>query len=322
MAFLPPPSFEIPRPPVEPPLHGLLDTAYTPDLSGFSENERDKWEAGITFIANPSTCTDHVEPWMPWTDSPADKSEQGATAPDSVYHSVVLTYSTECHALPSDLNENSDRIKAAKEAMKAGTGQAVEALFWGPNGAGPLADLYPPNGPNFSLSGSTPLVTGYTGDACSGILNRNALTGDITALTPKQALLALTQALANCGLGARGFIHAPVYLAEDWQEEGLIRLSDPTKVESKYITGIRGDYIVGGSGYTGYGPRGHVLETPEDGYSWAYATGPVGVLLSEPTFKDTTMVDNRTNLHRIIIERTVAIATSASCLYAVYVDVS
>jgi hypothetical protein len=319
MAFLPPPSFEIPRPPLEPPLHGLLDTAYVPDLSGLSEEDRDKWLSGITFIANPSTCTDHVASWLPWTDDPADKASQETTVPDSVYHSVVLTYSTECQALPSQLD---DRIKAAKEALIAGTGQAVEALFWGPNGDGSLADIFAPAGPNFSLNGSTPLVTGYTDEACAGILNRDATSSGIDALTPKQALLALTQALGNCGLGARGFIHAPVYLAEDWAEQGLIRLSESDNVASKLITNIRGDYVVGGSGYTGAGPNGHPLEEPADGYAWAYATGPVGILLSEPEEKETTMIDHRTNLHRIIVERTVVIAASASCLYAVYVDVS
>lgn len=312
MAFLPPPSFEIPRPPLEPPLHGLLDTAYVPRIDG------DTWESGITFVNNPAACTDHVSPWLPWGDDPADKAEPGVHAPDSVYHSVVLTYSYECQALPSQLEP---RIEAAKEALIAGTGPAVEALFWGPNDSS-LDDIFAPNGPNFSLSGSTPLVTGYSEEACSGILNRNATGSDIVAHTPKQAFLALTQALGNCGLGARGFMHAPVYLTEDWAEQSLARLSKPDDVESKLITNVRGDYVVGGSGYSGHGPAGHPLEEPADGYAWAYATGPVGVLLSDPVWKDTTMVDNRTNLHRIIVERTVVIAASTSCVYAVYVDVS
>lgn len=320
MAFLPPPSFEIPRPPLEPPLHGLLDTAYVPDLSSLPEGDRNKWESGITFIANPSTCTDQVEAWQPWTDDPADKAEQVTSVPDSVYHSVVLTYSTTCHVGSATMEK--ERIQAAKDALVAGSGQALEEIFWGPNGDGPLSEIFAPSGPNFSLSGSTPLVTGYTGDACSGILNRNALGSDITAHTPKQALLALSQALANCGLGARGFIHAPVYLAEDWHEQGLIKPSKPDDLSSKLITGVRGDYIVGGSGYTGIGPNGHPREEPADGHAWAYATGPVGVILSEPEFKDITMIDNRTNLSRIIVERTAVIAASASCLYAVYVDVA
>lgn len=317
MPFLPPPSFEIPRPPIEPPLHGLLDVAYIPDLSGLSEAERERWTAGITFSPNPSTCDDSVVPWIPWTDDPADKAGPGATLPDEVYHSIVLTYTSVCQALPPQLDA---RIDAALQAMEAGTSQAVESLFWGPTGD-EFEDIFAPTGPNFSLSGSTPLVTGYTDDSCSGILNRNPVSSGITALTPKQALLALTQALGNCGLGARGVIHAPVYLAEDWAGQNLIR-NETEDADSKLITNVRGDYIVGGSGYTGRGPAGHPYETPQDGFAWAYATGPVGVLLSEPTHKETTLVDNRTNLHRIIVERTVAIAASSSCLYAAYVDVS
>jgi hypothetical protein len=201
----------------------------------------------------------------------------------------------------------------------AGSGQAVEAIFWGPND-GTLADAFPPLGDNFSLSSATPLVTGFGADSCTGILNDEPVGSGIVAYTPKQALLALTKALGDCALGARGFIHAPVSLVEDWAEQGLITLSDPTDPTSKFITNVRGDYVVGGSGYTGVGPDGHPLEQPADGHTWAYATGPVGVLLSEPRSAETTVIDHRNNLHKILVERTVAIAANASCLFAAYVD--
>lgn len=320
MAFLPPPAFEIPRPPVEPPLHGLLDTAYEPDLSHFPESEREKWQAGISFVPNPATCADHVVPWAAWSDSPEDKADPGANVAYSTFQSFVLTYSTECLAIPG--NELDERVKAAKEALIAGSGQAVEAIFWGPGSAGPLAGIYAPLGSNFSLSGETPLVTGSGADACNGILNQTPTGSGIVDFTPKQALLSLTQALGNCGLGARGLIHAPVYLVEDWASQGLIALSDPADPTSKFITNIRGDYVVGGSGYSGVGPEDHPLEQPADGYAWAYATGPVGVLLSEPEEQETTLVDHRNNMHRIIVERTVAIAANTSCLFAAYVDVA
>ncbi len=320
MTYCPSPTFEIPRPPVEPPLHGLLDTAYEPDLGGLSEEDRDKWMSGITFIANPSTCSDHVFPWLPSTDDPQDKHEQETSVPPETYRSFVLTYSTTCMALPG--KELDARTKAAKDALIAGTGQAVESIFWGSNAGNTLAEIFPPEGSNFSLTGSTPLITGYANDSCSGILNHDPLTTGIDAVSPQQALLALTQALGNCGLGARGFIHAPVYLAEDWAQWGLAIPSDPKDPASKLMTNVRGDYIVGGSGYSGQGPDGHVLATPVDGFAWAYATGPVGVLLSEPEERETTLIDHRTNLHRIIVERTVVIAANASCLFAIYVDVS
>lgn len=311
MAFLPPPSFEIPRPPIEPPLHGLLDTAYDIEIS---ESDRDRWLAGITFSPNPQSCG-HVIPWQGWTDDPEDKAAPGTNVPFSTYHSFVLTYSTYCHALPDALK---DQVDAALRALEVGSGQAVEAIFWGPGDTGPLAEIFEEGG-NFSLSGSTPLVTG---NSCNGILNREGTVIGIDAYTPKQALLALTQALGNCALGARGTIHAPVYLVEDWAEEGLISLSDPADPTSAFITNVRGDYVVGGSGYSGVGPNGHPRETPEDGYAWAYATGPVGVLLSDPTEKETTYVDHATNLHKIIVERTAVIAANNTCLFAAYVDVA
>jgi hypothetical protein len=318
MAFLPPPSFEIPRPPVEAPLHGLLDTAYTLDLSDIPEGERDRWEAGIKFIANPSSC-DHVVPWMSGTDNPQDKAGPGASVPYSTYHSFVLTYSTTCHVVPgASLDDN---VEAAMDALRVGSGQAVESILWGAGGDSPIADLFAPSGDNFSLTGSTPVVTGAPG-SCIGILNQNGAGSGATAMSPKQAQLALTEALGHCAIGARGFLHAPVGLAEDWASQRLSRLSDPDDVTSKLITNVRGDYIVGGSGYSGAGPVGHALETPASGHAWAYATGPIGVLLSEPTVKDTTQIDHRTNLHEIIVERTVAIAANATCLFAVYVDVA
>ncbi len=320
MAFLPPPSFEIPRPPVEAPLHGLLQTAYEPDLSKLPEGERDRWENGISFQPNPSTCADHVAPWMPWTDDPEDKDVPGANVPYSTYRTFILTYSMYCQAVPGPALD--DDIQSAKDALIAGSGQAVEAIFWGPGSSGPLAEMFYPTGENFSLSGNTPLVTGYGASACTGILNRNPIGSDIVAFTPKQAALALGQALGNCALGARGTLHAPIYLAEDWISQELGRLSDPMDTESKLITNVRGDYIVGGSGYSGIGPEGHPLQTPADGFAWAYATGPVGVLLSEPRHAETTLIDHTSNIHKILVERTVAIAANSSCLFAAYVDVA
>lgn len=313
MAYMPPPSFEIPRPPIEPPLHGLLDVAYAIDLSNVPESEKERWESGITFTPNPPTCS-HVEPWQSSTDDPQDKADPGENVPVESYHSFVLTYSTHCHAAPTALKE---QINAAMRALEVGSGQAVEAIFWGPGDAGPLAQIFPPEGGNFSLSGSTPLVTG---GVCQGILNDNGTGGNVVAYTPKQALLALTQALGECALGARGTIHAQVNLVEDWASQGLIRLVDPTDPTSNYITNVRGDYVVGGSGYPGSGPSNHPLATPADGSTWAYATGPVGVLLSKPTEKETTYVDHSNNLHKIIVERTGVIAANDTCLFGAYVD--
>lgn len=317
MALCALPAYEIARPPLEAPLHGLLDTAYIPDLSDLPEDEQKRWEAGISFTPNPLSCEDHVVPWMSGTDDPQDKALPGANAAYSHYHSFVLTYSTICHVTPGRSIE--DGVEAAKQALEVGSGQAVESILWGGDPDSPIADLLA-EGENFSLSGSTPLVTGA--GACSGILNDNGLGGGAVAVNPKQALQMLTKALGTCAVGARGFIHAPVDIAEDWAGQGLVIPSDPKDPASKLITNIRGDYVVGGSGYTGIGPNGHALETPAAGNYWVYASGPVGVLMSEPEFQDTTIIDQTTNLHRVIVERTVAIAANPSCLFAVYVDAS
>jgi hypothetical protein len=165
------------------------------------------------------------------------------------------------------------------------------------------------------------VITGAPGD-CIGILNQGGAGGSATAMTPKQALHALTGALGRCAIGARGFIHAPAGLAEDWAGDGLVVLSDPKDPESKLTTNVRGDYIVGGSGYSGAGPEGHALATPAPGHAWAFASGPVGVILGEPMWKDTTVIDNRTNLHQIIVERIVAVAANPTCLFAAYVDLT
>lgn len=318
MAYLPPQAFEIPRPPLEPPLHGLLDTAYTPDLSNVPEEDKNRWEGGISFASNPASC-DHVTPWMSGTDDPDDKADPGPATPFSTYRSFVLTYSTRCMVTAASTLD--DNVKAAEEALVVGSGQAVEAILWGPGAGSPLAELFDEEGENFSLTGSTPLVTGAPGD-CIGILNQGGAGGGAVALTPKEALQALTKALGRCAIGARGFIHASVDLAEDWAGQSLITLSDPKDPESKLITNVRGDYVVGGSGYSGAGPAGHALATPAAGHAWAYATGPVGVLLSDPVAKETSLVDNRTNLHRVLVERTAAIAVNSTCLFAVYVDMT
>lgn len=316
MALCPIPSFEIPRPPIEAPLHGLLDVAYEPDLSAFPASERDRWESGITFYPNPGTC-DHVTPWLDGSDSPQDKPTPGANVDPAVYYSFKLIYTTACQATNKDTLEAN--IDAAKDALVVGSGQAVEAILWGPGDGGILDAIF--DAGNFSLSGATPLVTGAAG-MCSGIVNPDGATSGAVAMSPKQALLALTQALGNCALGARGIIHAPAYVAEDWASQSLIVPSDVKDPASNLITNVRGDYVVGGSGYTGVGPSGHALETPAEGHAWVYATGPVGVLLSEPQYKDTTHIDHRTNIHTIIVERSVAIAVNPTCIFAAYVDVA
>lgn len=314
MAFLPRPSVEVKYPPVEPPLHSLVDVAFEIEVA-----EEEDWQNGILFSSNPTTC-DGVAPWLPYTDDPADKPTPGDVIAGSRYHSFYLTYTAHCQATPSTLKEDIDK---AKDAIVAGTPKAIESIFWGPNSGTALADLFDEEGENFSLTSATPQVSGSAVDSCGGVLNPNWEGGEgvITPFSPKQAYLSLTQALGNCGTGARGVIHAPVYLVESWAEDGLIRLEDPSDFESNYVTNVRGDYVVGGSGYSGAGPDWHDLADPADGYAWAYASAPVGVKLSDPEERETTIVDHTNNIHKVIVERLAVIQVNPSCVYAAYVDV-
>lgn len=97
-----------------------------------------------------------------------------------------------------------------------------------------------------------------------------------TALGTKRALAALEQEALEHTLGQRVMIHASAEVVTMWMGDGTLADDGGT-----IVTKSKGNVVVAGAGYPGTGPSGDTHETPEDGHSWAYATGMVDVRLTD-----------------------------------------
>jgi len=152
-----------------------------------------------------------------------------------------------------------------------------------------------------------------------------------TAVSPGIALILFAQALANCGTGSRGYIHATPALVERWLnltaiakvpvDESLGDLADFIAGDHVLLTPARCDVVVSGSGYPGTGPIGQ----PPPGVNevWAYATGPVQVRMGEPELIPTKFeeaLDRATNTVTYRGEVTAAVTDDLCCRFAVLVD--
>lgn len=125
-----------------------------------------------------------------------------------------------------------------------------------------------------SINPSNPSLVGSTPNDDAHILNPGGAAAPV-AVSPGVALMLLSQALANCGSGGRGMIHATPALVERWVNLPAVQCNDKL-----ITTRARGDIIVNGSGYPGTGPEGQ--PTPGPNEVWAYATGMVNLRLGDP----------------------------------------
>jgi hypothetical protein len=104
----------------------------------------------------------------------------------------------------------------------------------------------------------------------------------MTAVSPMEALEALEQEIGRTARG--GFIHADPATGTSWLALGGIAAEGAT-MRTK-----RGNTVIIGNGYIDSGPGA----APEWRESWAYATGPVRVIRSEPFVPDLRSALNRT----------------------------
>lgn len=130
---------------------------------------------------------------------------------------------------------------------------------------------------------------------------------------PAYGLALLEQALANCGCGARGFIHTT---------RGVASVLSSLQVEDDTLTTKLGTYVIAGTGYDGSGPNGTV---PGGTQTWMYATGPVSAHLGEITTTPTTLseaTNSSINEVTYTAERIAAVTWDGCCHFAVLVDLS
>jgi hypothetical protein len=280
--------------PREAPKHNLIDSAV--HLDPPSGEEADRWLQGFTWTPEP--CYE-ASVYDPTCGEVIDLDAEVGNMDPRIELPLVVYMPYDCVANGFEFEEDEDKVKRRLEAASP---KAVESLFW----LSTLAE-------NWSLANDTPVAPG-DGDPPGGILAGGAV------VTPEVALLQLTQALANCGAGSRGMIHAVPYLAQTWANRQYLRIEEVDGVE-RLTTLARGDIVVVGSGYTGTGPGN---TEPIEGTVWAYATPMVGVRLSPIELRPgnvNEIVNHRTNEIRWIAERYVGLQVDDCCAYAVYVDV-
>lgn len=222
----------------EPPLHGLVDS--TPEL----DFDDDRWQIAGTQMRSEA-CAE-ISSWngdcASWPGGVKPTLEVG-DAPEwfeSVAHELYVEFTCSTGG-----GTHHEELKAiAERQLELGSSKALEAELWlGTQGA-----LYTPD----------------EGQA----LQRGATTVTGTALDYNSGLAAAGQALANCGLGGRGVIHASPFVVGIWMDGGQIREDDTGKL----VTVARGDTIIVGSGYPGTGPDGEAITGNS---AWIFATGPV-----------------------------------------------
>ena len=94
--------------------------------------------------------------------------------------------------------------------------------------------------------------------------------GGGAAFSAKEAFVLLGQYLSNTAHGGIGMMHAPTLVVDEWlQDFGGNAIKEQG---DRLRTVNRGDIIISGTGYTGYGPG---MIVPEVGQAWVYATSPV-----------------------------------------------
>lgn len=128
--------------------------------------------------------------------------------------------------------------------------------------------------------------------------------------TPVSALACLEQALAQCGCGDRGMIHATPQLVTHWAALG----NSVLRREGGMLLTIHDTIVVSDGGYDGSGPGGTVAGATQ----WAYATGMVTVRLGPVSITPGSFeeaLDRADNTVRFFAERPAA-ATFDGCCHA------
>jgi hypothetical protein len=269
---------------------GLLNSETLVDADG-------DWRGGGISL-EPITCNTDVR-----TVATCDNDvEVVSNEPDGeVQYYVPFTVETKytCSTFGFNANNYKDKARAALELCQ---GKAVEHEFW----TGELSDLDPSvdeardNAPNANRRLAS--------------LDAIAVAPSGTPLKPRHGLALLEQALADCGCGARGFIHAT---------RGVVStFADYLEQENDTLVTPLGNVVIAGAGYTGSGPNGNV---PSGTQAWMYATGQVSARLGavEVTPDDLSEATNtRINEVSFVADRFAAVTWDGCCHYAVLVDLS
>jgi hypothetical protein len=193
-----------------------------------------------------------------------------------------------------------DREQRVLRQLDLVTQRAVETELWG----GTLA-LAASNNNRFITYSSGPLGAQTVG----------------TALSPRRALAALENALAGCGAGARGMIHAPRQIVSLLENSTMQETVGTGEYASERLVTKLGTIISAGVGYNGNAPNN---AAPSANRKWMYATGPVTVHLGPKAVVGdaSAWIDESINDLSLQAERGAAVVWDGCCHFAVEVDIT
>lgn len=285
----------------EAPLHGLTSAATVINLGDADRRA----EAGITW--RRPHCDAEPSWWSPECDAAQpNKAPLPRPGEPPQQAPVVLFLGVTCDTVGLGVNEDDQAL--TRGLLEAGTSKAIESAVWGVDTPGAM-----------QLHQNQSLVYSFASPGNAAPSGDRILTDAGDPMPRKNALAALGAALAGCGAGSRGIIHAPAMLGELWAQELL------TEDGPRLRTKGRGDWVVVGSGYPGTGPVGAAAADPPAGSTWAFASGPVTVRLGpvEDVGPDRASVINRsTNDITWFAERTATWQMDACCVFAALVDLT
>jgi hypothetical protein len=241
VTIAPGPLAETKGPAATPSLHGLVPAAQ------LVTEPNDRWVLGFTWdpetcaiisVLDPSCAGDAID----WPDA-------------STYAACVNTLPVLLEVVyqgPSTGYSARDWPGLPRRQLEAGTTKALEYEFW---------------------TGTKVPTNQHLASAQTIVLNSSST--PVTGMTLSRGLAALERAIADCGVGGRGTIHAPVDVVSMWTY-----LGGPLKEDGqRLVTVAKGTVVVAGAGYPGTSPTG---AAPPPGMRWIYATGAVQVRLSAP----------------------------------------
>lgn len=277
----------------EPSKFGLLNSKTLVTVEGGDEH----WTGGIAFEALTCNVDSRVVSICNTTEA---VSSTEANSGSNYYLPFYIQTEYTCSTFGF---EKADYFGKAVRAMELCQGKAAEHEFW----TGDLAQL------DTSTSNDNPPIGNENKYlASSDAVDKTPTPG--TAIKPRHALALLEQALADCGCGTRGFIHATrgvaSVLADDLEEE-----------DDTLVTKL-GNYVIAGTGYDGSGPNGAI---PTGTKAWMYATGPITAVLGKiATTPDerSEALNTRNNEVVVTAERPAAVTWDGCCHFGVLVDLS
>lgn len=246
----------------------------------------ERWLSGFTYESR--TCTADVRlldicggfapvPVIAPSDAPRNR----------VFQPFAIEATDKCSTFGFGAHDVEQR---AIDALEACTQKALEHEFW---------------------TGSLATTNGYAENRYLASTDTQDVTPGAGPVKLRYGLAVLERALADCGCGTRGTIHATRDVAS----------ALPVKVVDDHLETQLGNFVVAGSGYTGAGPDG---TDPSSG-TWMYATGPVSVLLGKSEAvgaKLVQQVDSSNNTWEARAQRPAAVTWDGCCAFAVHVDLA